>query len=156
MRQTKPGTAALVLAAIGSLVIGCANPAQPMPEKPEAAPGAFDPAAERLHDITGSLLLFRGAYGRMPTDLDELRLVTGLTSDATIDPATDKPFAYSREGFASSAGGRRLYVLAAPTPQRKSCLAVSITTGPGSGTGDVEVLPPEAYAKMTTGDSSNP
>jgi hypothetical protein len=156
MIHAKPNSAGLICIALMALALGCAGEPRPVARQPEDAPPAFDLAAQRLHDITGSLLLFHGAYGRMPTTLQELRLATGLAPHATIDPATEKPFAFSQEGFASSAGGRRLYVLAAPTPQRRTCLGVAITTTPGAKTGQIEVLPADALDKMTKPTSGEP
>ena len=136
----------LAAACAMALLAGCVS--EPVDPAPREVPTGLNPTAERLHEICGSILLFHGAYHRMPESLEELRRATGMTPDAIIDPVTRRPFAYVPEGFATSPAGRRAVLLAAPGPGAETCWAVTVLQANRSLSAKVVALPAEAFAEL--------
>jgi len=59
----------------------------------------IDPCAERLHDISGRLLLYYRVNGKLPVALADMR---GLDSGALpplVCPLSDKPYIYRKDGL---------------------------------------------------------
>ncbi len=141
--RMRTGLAGLLL---GALLVGCAPSTGPSarstvgPSEP-AVPQGPDASAERLHDVCGSLLLFHASQGRLPDSLAELAAATGLEASRTLDPATGRPFAYARGGFAASAEGASVVVLAEPAPGAAVRWAVAFEPGRGASTCRVVALP---------------
>ncbi len=110
---------------------------------------AIDSVADRLHDISGSILLFYNAYHRLPESLNELCLVTGLSPRQVNDPATDKPFTYRPQGLGQFPGGGVIVLAAAPQGTENDagnrwCVVIDTTTQ--APVCRVLLLPPEALA----------
>ena len=60
----------------------------------------FDPCAERLHEVSGQLLLYYSANQKLPASLDELRTVMGDEADKMcICPESGETYIYRPEGF---------------------------------------------------------
>lgn len=137
-------------------VAGCATDADTSDPAGRSLRLGTDPAAERLHDVCGSLLLFHAQYGRLAGDLEELALATGLDDETLTDPRTGRPFAYEPDGFASGAGGRRIVVLAAPEPGASHRWGVTIVPGGSMMTGKVVALPVGAFADGDPSRSRGP
>ncbi|KPJ56331.1 MAG: hypothetical protein AMS16_02580 [Planctomycetes bacterium DG_58] len=94
------------------LVLGCAAGCRsPEPVARPATP-AFDPCAERLHEISGRLLLYYSLNRRLPPSLEELRTVTRDEAELTyVCPQSGETYIYRAEGLAlpDGAGSLVLY-----------------------------------------------
>lgn len=149
MSLRRPGrvVAAGLLAAV--LVAGCAAAPQAGAVDPaDSSVLAPNPTRARLQDLSGSILLFHGAYGRLPRSLSELRLSTGLRAEQITDPVSHRPFIYRPAGLASSSDGGAVVLLAAPAPADDRCFAVAISR-PGRGLlANVVTFPAGAYPAM--------
>ncbi len=144
-----------VLAAVLSaavLIAGCTG-AEPQAEVDPVESSALplNPTRARLQDLSGSILLFHGAYGRLPRSLSELRLSTGLRAEQITDPVTNRPFIYMPAGLASSSGGRTIVLLAAPAPVDDMCFAIAVSRPGGGLLANVVTFPAAAYPAMRAG-----
>ena len=150
MMHWKESSVGLAVMLMAMLVAGCGEPS-PAP-KPTEQQSVFAPndSASRLQDLAGSMLLFQGAYGRLPNDLEELRLATGLRPEQIVDPVTGRPFAYSPAGVAASSEGRTIVAMAAPPPGGEACYGISVSRTPGGILTDIVPFPAEAYRTMQT------
>jgi len=91
-------TLAPLLALLGwvALVAGCGAPA-PHVSRPGAA---RDACADRLHDVSGQLLLCYAATGRLPPSLEDLRTARGTAQNPPlVCPVSGKPYLYRPEGL---------------------------------------------------------
>jgi hypothetical protein len=110
-----------------------------------------------LHDVCGSILLFHGAYRRLPHSLAELQRATGLRQRQITDPVSNKPFLYAPGGLAVSAKGPRIVAVAAPAPAARTGWAVSVRHEEGTLRAEVVALPASAFEKMQAGlDADRP
>jgi hypothetical protein len=133
-----------------AILAGCNGAAEAPAPSSEPGPSVFAPdeTGSRLQEMGGSLLLFRGSYGRMPESLQELKLATGLADQQIIDPATGAEFVYSPTGLAAGPAQQTIFVLAAPAPGADVCQGLSLDSGPGGLRTDVVTFPAEAYEMM--------
>ncbi len=99
-------TAAVILA-------GCHNPTRDIPESGPV----IDPCADRLHDISGHLLLYYSLERQLPQTLDELRAEAdpGVVPPFTC-PVSGKLYLYHPKGLqVPGRPGRLVLCDAAPT-----------------------------------------
>jgi len=62
------------------------------------ASSGVDPCAERLHDISGHLLIYYSANRRLPASLDELRALVGPDGPPLVCPLSGLPYTYDPSG----------------------------------------------------------
>jgi hypothetical protein len=77
----------------------------------------LDPRAERLHDVSGHLLLFHFMNGRLPRTLDELAALDAGKAPALVCPDSGKPYVYEANGLQIPGQSGRL-MLYEPTASR--------------------------------------
>ena len=93
-------------AALAMLAAGCQT----------AAPAArktgveIDPCAERLHEISGVLLLYCSVNGKLPKDLADLKGADSAPLPPLVCPVSGKPYIYNRDGIAVQGRLGRLVV----------------------------------------------
>ena len=98
-------------------MVGCAGPkggsAKPATQ-PAAATAADDACAQRLHDLSGGLLLDYLQHQSLPMKLSQIELPGSeagrAAMDALICPASNQPYVYNPQGL--------------PAPDRKSRMIV--------------------------------
>lgn len=105
------------------LLAGCQS-ASPPPSQPAQAPTAnflsaptspdaivgSDPAAVRLQDIGGYILLYYREHQAMPPNLDELRKIPGGEDLNFISPSSGQPFTFSPAGMWIPGNGEKCIV----------------------------------------------
>ena len=90
-------TRALVLLALG-WTAGCQTPGEPAAPSPR--PPVTDPCAERLHEISGQLLLYYATNKRLPQSPDELATVELKSSGPPlVCPESGKAYLYRPDGL---------------------------------------------------------
>jgi hypothetical protein len=57
-----------------------------------------DPCAERLHDLSGRLLLYYSQHGRLPAALDALPPLDPASPTPPVCPASGRPYVYAPAG----------------------------------------------------------
>jgi hypothetical protein len=57
-----------------------------------------DPCAERLHDLSGRLLLYYSQHGRLPATLDALPPLDPANPTPPVCPASGRPYVYAPAG----------------------------------------------------------
>jgi hypothetical protein len=102
------------------LLCGCAAPKPP----PDASAGAAtsqpalsetpdvnrDPCAQRLHDLSGMMLLHVALYDQLPPSLEALKQLPGADADLqTICPVSGQPYAYTPQGIEIPGVEYRIY-----------------------------------------------
>jgi len=98
--------AALVLAALAA---GCGT----VPATREANPSVdanLDPCADRLHDISGRLLLYYSVRRQLPQRLADLSETSRAETLQLTCPVSGKPYVYTPEGLVVSGWPGRLIV----------------------------------------------
>ena len=117
MRSSRSARVPL-LAALGCAAIGCAALVGgcQVPAERERVP-ALDACAERLHEISGRLLLYYSTHRRLPASLEALPALRGAGAEPPrVCPVSGKAYLYRPEGLALPGGGGRLVVCdAAPS-----------------------------------------
>lgn len=94
----KGWTRALVLLALG-WAAGCETSGKPAAPSPR--PPATDPCAERLHEVSGQLLLYYATNKRLPRSLDELAKAELRSSGPPlVCPESGKAYLYRPDGLA--------------------------------------------------------
>ncbi len=131
-------------------LVGCASTSSPPTPQAQPTPPAIeiDSVADRLHDISGSLLLFYHAQRRLPVSLAELSMGTGLSARQLIDLATGQPFSYNPAGFGDVAGAGRIIVASAQQDDSEFRWCVVIDTS--AATPLCRVLPVPLAARPET------
>ncbi len=142
--------------AAAALLLAACQPASPPPPRPAVPTANFlsaptspdaivnsDPAATRLQDIGGYILLYYREHQQMPPSLDDLRNIPG-GQDLNFTSPSSQPFAYSQAGMwipdkgdkciiaydpARSANGNR-WCLFMMLPKGGSALSVDVVTLP--------------------------
>lgn len=128
--------AALQLAgALSGLAAGCGGPDARDAEGEAWSVGA-DPCADRLHEISGLLLLYAATRGRLPEKLEDLQALSAEPIELTC-PASGQPYLYDRAGIAVP-GKPGLVVVRDPLPSHSGLRWA------------ISVLPPEGAAPLTT------
>ncbi len=82
------------------------KPAQPtapilLPQEGDPSFDWSDPCATNLQELTGQLLFYYSAHGKLPPTLDELPAMPGEQKAALVCPKTGKPYVYFPEGLRS-------------------------------------------------------
>ena len=111
MRGKGSRAALLALVSVVGLASGCVA-TKPAPSRPKAADEiAHDPCAERLHDLSGRLLLYYAAKRRLPKRLADLPAPHG----PVVCPVSGNRYIYDPEGVVLPERPGRL-VLYDPAP----------------------------------------
>jgi hypothetical protein len=70
-----------------------------------ASQSVTDPCADRLHALSGPLLLYYSLHRKLPTKMDELRDIAGPDPDVAFDcPVSGKPYVFDAHGPKRSTG----------------------------------------------------
>ncbi len=67
-----------------------------------------DPCAMRLHDLCAPLLLFYARYQQLPTKIDELGQVPGVSVPELVCPLSNQPYVYNSHGPSGREPGTRI------------------------------------------------
>ncbi|MCX5653260.1 MAG: hypothetical protein NTY65_01205 [Planctomycetota bacterium] len=97
--------------ALATIAVGC-QAAAPTTRKTGVE---TDPCADRLHEISGHLLLYYSTNGVLPDDLAGLNAATATPLPPLVCPTSGKPYVFSHEGL-SVQGRRGRLVLYDTTP----------------------------------------
>jgi len=143
-----PIAAALLLAACQSASPPPSKPTQTAnflsaPTSPDAIVGT-DPAAMRLQDIGGYVLLYYRQHQQMPPTLDELRNIPGGGDLDFNSPASRQPFAYSQGGMWAPDKGDKCIIAYDPSQSpngKRWCLFMMLPKGGAALSVDVVALP---------------
>ncbi len=106
------------------------------------------PAATRLQDIGGYLLLYYRENQQMPPSLDELRNIPGGADLDFTSPSTGQPFVYDPAGFWALSQSDKYIVAYDPGPTRKGKRWCLFMTVPKAGTAlsvDVVAVPEQIF-----------
>jgi hypothetical protein len=110
--------------ACAALLIGCTPPtAPPSTAGPDAANPApvesliadkpdanRDPCAQRLHDLSGAMLVYVSLYDQLPASLELLKGVPGAEPDLKANcPISGQSYAYSPQGMEVPGIEHRIY-----------------------------------------------
>ena len=129
---------------VATLVAGCGSDGAPAPSTDAsiatAEPSAVDPCAERLHDLTGGLLLYYYQYGRLPESLAEVS-APGLGLPVAECPTSGVPYAYDAEGIRLPERTERLILYEGVQAHGPYRWAVSVGEPDGSGQLQTKVIP---------------
>ena len=141
MRMLTTGSCVAMFALLVMLT-GC----QPTPAAPVETEQSLtlDPTADQLHDICGSILLFHGAYHRMPQSLAELCNATSLPTNAVRDRSTGAMFDYKPSGFATLSDGGSVVLLAGKAPPGESRWGIAMSQSGPTPVCKVVSVPPAA------------
>ena len=79
------------------LILAMAAGCTVAPPKPASRPAGpeEDPCAERLHDLSGQLLMYYVRHNKLPQDLSQL----GSESPKPVCPVCNKPYLYNPQGL---------------------------------------------------------
>ena len=102
----------------------------PEPARVADRPGTeLAPCAERLHELSGSLLLYSATHGRLPGSLEELRAADAKCSlEALRCPISRKTYAYHPQGIPLPDGQSALVLFDAAPVHRNGRWAVAISS----------------------------
>ena len=89
------GLAVLAAAVVAIVAAGCQMPATA--NRPSSA--TIDLCADRLHDLSGRLLLYYSLHQELPPTLDDLRGVDPAPMPPAVCPASGRPYVYNRAGL---------------------------------------------------------
>lgn len=98
MRSSRnAGTAVICCGLALSLLAGCGRNSGGAPEvrRPSLQD---DPCAQRLHDLSGQLLLYHSLHGHLPESLDALPPLDPEHPTPPICPASNRPYVYAPAG----------------------------------------------------------
>jgi hypothetical protein len=144
--------------AAGLLLAACqsSNP----PPKP-APPGNFltapaspdqivdtDPAAARLQDLGGYILLYFRQHQQMPRALDDLRTIPGGGDLDFTSPSSGRPFAYYQTGIWAPDKGDKCIIACDPAPSaggKRWCLFMMAPKNGAALSVDVVALPESMF-----------
>jgi hypothetical protein len=143
-------SAALWLGCCLALATGCESTGSTASHGPTTRNQAiFNPNAERLHEISGALLLYQARHGTLPPSLDELKADVIASGNAAllpplVCPVTKKPYVYHAAGLiAPGVPGRIILHGPEPIDGRYWALIVGqASSGGNSGGGGATVAVP--------------
>lgn len=107
-----------------------------------------DPAAMRLQDIGGYILLYYRDHQQMPPSLDELRTIPGGGDLDFTSPSTGQPFVYYQTGMWAPDQGEKCIVAYDPARAASGKLWCLFMTLPKAGAAlsvDVVALPEQIF-----------
>jgi len=121
----------LEIAALAALLGGCAPTARP---PAEARPSVRkDPCAERLHEISGHLLLYVSTHKELPATAERFRAWCGPDLPPLVCPASGRPYAYNPAGIPlPHLAGRMVLYDAGPTHHGMRW-GILVSGSPGGG-----------------------
>jgi hypothetical protein len=110
-------------AATSLVIVGCqstpprrSSKTQSLDQSQASAPITnTDACANRLHDISGGLLLYYAVNHRLPANLDELRQLPGFVPTDFVCPVSKKPYVYNPIGVQTLGQPERI-ILYDPAP----------------------------------------
>jgi hypothetical protein len=123
MTTAKRLVLAVLVIAVAMAAAGCAGNKQPAAgsrattkkTQSSRAPAASsrlnsntDPCAMRLHDLCAPLLLFYARYQQLPTRIDELAQVPGVSVPELVCPASNEKYVYNPNGPSGRDAGTRI------------------------------------------------
>lgn len=122
-----PGRSILLMTAcLAVLLSGCQTPPA-VPQPRTSFEDEFDPCAEQLHDLCGSLLLYFSTHHQLPPRLSDLGRNAPLTC-----PASRKLYVYSPQGvFLGDREGRLILYDAEPTHSKRRWGILAESLAPG-------------------------
>jgi hypothetical protein len=154
--QSRPIAVDLTTAAAILLLGACQSASPPPPPRPAptanflsapTSPDAIvdsDPAAVRLQDIGGYVLLYYREHQAMPPTLDELRNIPGGGDLDFNSPSSRQPFAYSQAGMWAPDKGDKCIIAYDPSSSpsgKRWCLFMMLPKGGAALSVDVVALP---------------
>jgi hypothetical protein len=154
--RSRPIAVDLTTAAAATLLLAACQSASPPPPKPAptanflsapTSPDAIvdsDPAAVRLQDIGGYILLYYRAHQAMPPTLDELRNIPGGGDLDFNSPSSRQPFAYAQPGLWAPDQGDKCIIAYDPSRSasgKRWCLFMMLPKGGAALSVDVVELP---------------
>ena len=104
----------LVLMGLVAWLAGCGagKPAQTVLEPPRPALStAHDPCANRLHDLSGPMMLYWVQNGSLPERLEQLRPLDGASAVGVTCPVSGRAYLYIPEGLGVAGQSGRLLVV---------------------------------------------
>ena len=101
------------------ILVGCQTSTPDIPE----SGSVIDPCADRLHDISGHLLLNYSLNQRLLQTLDDLRAASGQAeAPPLVCPVSGKPYIYRPEGLqVSGQVGRLVLYVCTSWRQARKC-----------------------------------
>ena len=120
---------------------------------------ATDPCAERLHELSGSLLFYYAKHRRLPNDLAQLEALDSPAGDdvALACPVSEAPYVYDPEGLPRPANQPGLIIVYDPHPSHAG-LRWAVVMEPGGRAGPPitrVIAAPESHVATPAG-ASNP
>lgn len=115
----------------------------PSPEEIQAASGC----KERLHDISGMLLLYNDLNHRLPQSLQDLRDIPGVTLGDLTCPGSKQPYVYNASGIPTPSGAG-VVILYDPAPSHSGlrfCISLKDSSRGGAAVTNVIALPEEFF-----------
>jgi len=139
-----------VIVLLIAAMAGCAGPKgdKPKPATQPAGPTAADDAcAQRLHDLSGGLLLYYVQHQSLPMKLSQIALPGGAAAatEALICPASNQPYVYNSQGLAAPDHKSRMIVYDSMPSHggRRWAITINLSEGPQPQTAVLAV--PENY-----------
>jgi hypothetical protein len=154
-------TIALGLTAAGASLLAACQPASPPPPAPAptanflsapTSPDAIvhsDPAAVRLQDIGGFILLYYRAHQAMPPNLEELQKIPG-GEDLNLTSPSGQPFAFSPAGMWAPDQGDKCIIAYDPVRSANGnrwCLFMMLPKNDAALSVDVVILPEPMFLR---------
>jgi len=146
-------TAAPALALCGLiaavLMVGCGPPpAQPASPPAPRSGGYIDPCAQRLHDISGGLLLYYATRRALPTTLSALKDHGAVQLPPLVCPVSKKPYLYNPRGLVIPGRAGRLVLYDAEASHSGMRWGIMVTPPAGGMIAtDVRLLPEGAIPR---------
>ncbi len=84
---------------VAAVTAGCPTSAPPSPVRPARGGGDLDACAQRLHNISGALLLHYAAHRTLPPDADALAASDTVPLPPLVCPASNRPYHYDPAGL---------------------------------------------------------
>jgi len=130
---------------------GAASPATAKADDIPINNEALDPCADRLHELTGMLLLYYGAHGKLPAKLEDAAILSAHGTELLNCPVTHLPYVYDPKGPIVTAGGKARLVVYDATPahhgMRYGIVIVEPTSAATHISAEVKEVPEALFKK---------